>query len=199
MRTALVVLIMGLGSAGLAGADVYLGQSSSGTLLLTNLPRAGQQYQQVFHEQAQVERRISATASLPMGQLPYAEQVARAAEANQLPPALLHAVIRHESNYDAAALSPKGAAGLMQLMPGTASDLGLENVWDPTANIDAGARYLKQLLERFEQNIPLALAAYNAGPAAVLNHGRVIPPYAETQRYVPRVMAEYQHLLDAAR
>lgn len=198
MLKAMIVLLMGLGATAQVHADVYLGQTDNGALLLTNLPRAGQQYQRVFSEpQKAASRTAGKVSTLPMSERPFVRQVEQAAQANELPSALLHAVIRHESNYDPAALSPKGAAGLMQLMPGTARDLGVADVWDPAANIDGGARYLKQLLERFDQDIPLALAAYNAGPGAVLNHGRTIPPYVETLGYVPRVMNEYQHLLGA--
>ncbi|MBL8506532.1 MAG: lytic transglycosylase domain-containing protein, partial [Methylobacillus glycogenes] len=104
-------------------------------------------------------------------------------------------VIKTESDYQPQARSPRGAQGLMQLMPATARQLGVSNPRDPAQNILAGARYLQQLRQQFNDNLPLALAAYNAGPAAVLRHGNTIPPYAETQAYVPRVMQEYQRLL----
>jgi len=107
--------------------------------------------------------------------------------------ALLHAVIQVESGYDPKARSHKGAAGLMQLMPETAKQLGVGDVWDPAANIRGGARYLKQLLQRFDNDFALAVAAYNAGPEAVSKAGRV-PPYAETQRYVPSVLENYRRL-----
>ena len=120
---------------------------------------------------------------------PYDALVSRAATNYQLSPALLHAVIHAESNGDPNIVSGKGAMGLMQLMPGTASALGVSNPFDPAQNIDGGARYLRQMLDRFGGDEHLALAAYNAGPAAV-QHYSGVPPYAETQQYVTRVLAQ---------
>ena len=114
------------------------------------------------------------------------------AQRTQLKPELLHAVIRAESSYDPKAVSKKGAVGLMQLMPGTARRYGVNNSWDPESNLDAGARYLKDLLEMFDQNLMLALAAYNAGENAVKQYGNRIPPFPETQRYVTKVMTFYR-------
>jgi soluble lytic murein transglycosylase-like protein len=105
--------------------------------------------------------------------------------------ALLHAVITVESGYNARARSPKGAAGLMQLMPDTAERYAVKNVWDPRENLRGGARYLRDLIAMFGSDLSLALAAYNAGEAAVLQAGSRVPPYAETRSYVPKVLAHY--------
>ena len=113
------------------------------------------------------------------------------ASASRIDPALLRAVIGVESGGDARATSKTGAAGLMQLMPGTAQALGVANPYDPAQNVRGGATYLRQLLDRFGGEVPTALAAYNAGPGAVERFGG-IPPYAETQTYVARVMDAYR-------
>ena len=93
-----------------------------------------------------------------------------------------------ESAYDPQALSRAGAMGLMQLMPGTAQRYGVSNAWDPVQNLDGGARYLRDLLKMFNQDLRLALAGYNAGEGAVQKYGNQIPPYRETQNYVVKVM-----------
>lgn len=111
-----------------------------------------------------------------------------------LEPQLLVAVIAAESGFRARAVSPKGAQGLMQLMPATARRFGVADPFDPEQNVRGGARYLTELLALFNDDLRLALAAYNAGEHAVLRHGRSIPPYPETQRYVARVMENYRAL-----
>jgi soluble lytic murein transglycosylase len=103
---------------------------------------------------------------------------------------LVKAVIRAESAFDMQAVSPKGAVGLMQLMPGTSRDLGVMNPYDPYQNLDGGVRYLRMMMDRFNNNVAFALAAYNAGPEAVQRHGG-IPPYEETQTYVRKVLEFY--------
>lgn len=108
----------------------------------------------------------------------------------QVDPALVKAVIANESGFDANATSKAGAQGLMQLMPATASSLGVRDPYDPVQNVAGGTRYLRGLLDRFGGDARLALAAYNAGPGAVERYGDV-PPYAETQNYVQNVLASY--------
>ena len=118
--------------------------------------------------------------------------ISAAARRNGLSSALLRSVIRAESNFDPNAVSPKGAVGLMQLMPDTARMVGVWDSTDPEANIHGGARFLAKLLKRFDNDLELSLAAYNAGPETVVKYGRAIPPYPETQRYVDRVLRYYR-------
>jgi soluble lytic murein transglycosylase-like protein len=118
--------------------------------------------------------------------------IKRAADRYEVDPALIKAVIMAESAYNPEAVSKQGAKGLMQLMPGTARALGVKNAFDPSHNINGGAKYLRQLLNTFDENIKLALAAYNAGISKVKRHGEV-PPIKATQRYVKKVFAYYHH------
>jgi soluble lytic murein transglycosylase-like protein len=111
---------------------------------------------------------------------------------------LLHAVIAAESRYDTRALSPRGAIGLMQLLPATAKRFGARDPYAPDENVLAGARYLKWLMQMFQNDLELVLAAYNAGEQAVVKAGRRVPPYAETQAYVPRVLAYLRCASDSA-
>jgi hypothetical protein len=109
---------------------------------------------------------------------------------HQIDPDFINSVIRAESGFNTRAVSPKGAQGLMQLMPGTASNLGVSNAFDPTANVDGGTRYLRGLLEKYNYDVPKALAAYNAGPHRVEQyHG--VPPYLETRAYVARIIRDF--------
>ena len=120
--------------------------------------------------------------------------IERAAISASVEPNLLRAVIVVESGFNSRAVSKRGAVGLMQLMPATATRFGVSNPYDPRENVHAGARYLKFLINRFGQDVRLALAAYNAGEEAVNRNGGQIPPFAETMAYVPRVLKIYRML-----
>ena len=119
----------------------------------------------------------------------YRAIIAQAAARQGIAASLLHAVIAVESAFDPDAVSPRGASGLMQLMPETARRYGVVNVFDPADNVRAGARYLAYLMELFDNDLSLALAAYNAGEGAVIRYGRRIPPFRETANYVSKVIA----------
>ncbi|MDU9403595.1 lytic transglycosylase domain-containing protein [Pseudomonas sp. zfem004] len=172
-------------------ADVYIASDGKGGFILSNVHRPGRQYERVISES--MADGGPANAQLVTGR-PYADLVAAAALANDVPQALLHALIKAESGYNPKARSPKGAAGLMQLMPDTAKEMGVKDVLDPKSNVQGGARYLKRMLTLFDNDITLAVAAYNAGPEAVLSRGKVVPPFAETRRYVPNVLRDYRLL-----
>jgi hypothetical protein len=121
-------------------------------------------------------------------------EITRAAERHNLDPELIRALIRAESDFRPDAVSHAGAMGLMQLMPGTAAHLGVTDPFDIAQNIDGGSRYLRRMLDMFDGNTSLALAAYNAGAGAVQRHGG-IPPFAETQQFVPRVQSFWERNL----
>ncbi|HYC49058.1 MAG TPA: lytic transglycosylase domain-containing protein [Burkholderiales bacterium] len=122
----------------------------------------------------------------------YADMVSKVAKEHRLEPALLHAVITVESGYNPTAKSPKGAMGLMQVMPATGKRYGVTKLTDPLENIRAGARYLRDLISMFDNNLQLVLAAYNAGEGSVIRSGNAIPNYPETRKYVPRVLQYYE-------
>jgi len=129
----------------------------------------------------------------------YDSIIERAAVSSAVPPNLLRAVIVVESGFNSRAVSKRGAVGLMQLLPATASRFGVSNLYDPKENVHAGSQYLKFLMDRFDHNMMLALAAYNAGEQAVDRNGGQIPPFRETMAYVPRVLKIYRMLSDRPR
>ena len=147
-------------------------------------PPAPKQPELAVQEQRQV---------IPLSPLTPRELVTRAAINAGLPPEIVHSVARAESGYNTGAISPKGAIGLMQLMPGTAAQLNVDP-YDPAQNVEAGARYLRELLLKYENDphqVSKAIAAYNAGPGAVDKYNG-IPPYRETVQYVNRVLKQYE-------
>jgi soluble lytic murein transglycosylase-like protein len=111
-------------------------------------------------------------------------------------PLLIYSQMHQESTFKSRAMSPKGARGLMQLMPGTARRFGVENIWDAKQNIEGGVKYMRWLLDMFGGDLNLALAGYNAGENAVLRYGNQIPPFRETQEYVRRISSRYNMISD---
>ena len=115
---------------------------------------------------------------------------------NSVDPLLLYSIMHQESSFKPRAMSNKGARGLMQLMPGTASRFGVTNIWDPKQNIEGGARYMRFLLDLFSGDVQLALAGYNAGEGAVMKYRNQVPPYSETREYVRRIGNRYSLIRD---
>ena len=151
----------------------------------------------VFRLQPTNDPRLASQANHPAmewAHRPFSAQIERAARLHDVDPELIHAIIDVESGYNPKAVSLQGARGLMQVMPGTARRYGVTNIHHPECNIRAGAAYLRNLLDLFGNDVSLALAAYNAGENAVIRHGRRVPPYKETRRFVPKVVNHYARL-----
>lgn len=177
--------------AGPAMADVYLRVGEDGVQHYSNHAAAGfTRISELLIELAP-ENRVKAPPNIA-GVAQYAPHIEAAASEFKVEPALVHAVITAESGYNASAVSRAGAQGLMQLMPQTAARYEVSDAFDPEQNIRGGVRYLSDLLKLFDNDYRLAVAAYNAGENAVLRHGRKIPPYRETQAYVPKVLRLYE-------
>ena len=181
--------------SGLARADIYRSLDPETPTKYTNtLPTEGRW--ELYLKETPVpipevpvdERRQSAVD----GRSRYASQIQAAATAHNVEAALIRAVIAVESGYNPSAVSRAGAVGLMQLMPGTAKRYNVADSRDPEQNIHGGAQYLRDLLRMFNNNLHLAIAAYNAGEQAVMKYGNRIPPYRETVAYVPKVMKLYK-------
>lgn len=190
-RIALLCAAIALAAAGTAHAEIYRLKESDGTVHFTNAPTDPR-----YRGMGFASGTSAGWLRLPGGGgSRYAVEIRDAAERYGVPERLVSAVIRVESAFNPRAVSSKGARGLMQLMPETASVLGVRNTFDPYENIDGGVRHLRGLIERFSNNLPLALAAYNAGEKAVVAH-RGIPPYPETRDYVTRVLHLFGGSLD---
>lgn len=184
MTRRLILAALLLGAAALttaARADIYAQRMPDGRVVFTDVPTGGD-FRMIIRESPP-----PASASAQTWQ-EYAHKEARR---SHLDPRLVRAVIYVESGENPAAVSPKGAMGLMQLMPATARCLGVDDPMHPRQNIKGGVQYLAQMLERFDGNVRLALAAYNAGPGAVEKFNG-IPPYPETQDFVEKVLRVYR-------
>ena len=188
-RSIVFAALAALVVAGPAAAETFQFVSPDGTVHFTNAPgdpRYRRMAQSVPAVSGTAEGWLRIPAATPSS--PLIGIIRAAAQRHNVPHELVSAVIRVESGFNVRAVSPKGARGLMQLMPQTANILGVRDSFDPSDNIDGGVRYLRGLLDQYGNNLPLVLAAYNAGEGAVKRHGGV-PPYAETQAYVEKIMS----------
>jgi soluble lytic murein transglycosylase-like protein len=192
-RRRLRILLAALTLLTVAGAhgEVFKYTDRLGNIYFTDRPMKGDyRLESRFSYPTRSRARVN-TAAMRMNRARFTPLIETAARERNLQAELLHAVITVESAYDPKALSRVGARGLMQLMPDTARRYGVQDSWDPKQNIEGGARYLRDLLSMFEEDLQLALAAYNAGENAVKQYGNRIPPYPETRDYVAKVMALY--------
>jgi soluble lytic murein transglycosylase-like protein len=195
-RTLSAVLLLAVATVAQAGNTIYRLVDEDGHVQFTNVP-PDSRYKMYLRDSKTPDAMEKALAR-PVRHFDakarerYAKHIEDAAQATSVDAALIHAVISVESGYNPLARSNRGARGLMQLMPETAKRYGVKNSLDPAQNIAGGARYLKDLITLFNNNVELALAAYNAGEHAVINYGNRIPPYRETIAYIPRVLTYYK-------
>lgn len=174
-------------AVGVANADFYKYVDESGTVHITNVPTS-KKYVWMMGERGGRHGRVGGASVYARD---YDNIIQTLSLRHGVDHALVKAIVRAESDFDASATSRKGARGLMQLMPDTASILGVRDINDPHENVEGGIRHLSKLLKMFNNNVRLAVAAYNAGENAVLKYGAV-PPYPETKQYVKRVLAYYK-------
>lgn len=179
-----------------ASAQIYMGRDAAGTIVLSDRPIV--EGQATTHPvRGPGYRTTRETPDLRRDSVSiYDELIDRHATTHGVRPELVRAVIQVESGFNARARSHKGAMGLMQLMPATAAELGVDNPWDPSENIRGGVTYLAGLIDRFNDE-RLALAAYNAGPGAVERYGQQVPPFRETQDYVRKIAARTDVMTEA--
>ncbi len=172
-------------------ADFFQYTDEAGVVHITNVPTS-KKYKWMMEERKPSVLSPSNPAFRKLSKQKFDEMISSAAARHGIDPHLVRAIVKAESDYDERAVSKKGATGLMQLMPETASRMGVRNIHDPEDNVEGGIRYLSKLLKMFDWQVPLAVAAYNAGENAVVKYGNRIPPYDETQTYVKRVLHYYK-------
>ncbi len=168
-----------------ASAQIYAWRDASGNLVLSD--KAKDPSARSYSLSPAIDTTVRTTKPLSKRAAEYQDLIEEHAALNTVSVDLVRAVIQAESAFNPRAVSPKGALGLMQLMPATAAEFGVTDVFNPAQNVRAGVKYLKQLLDSYEGRVELALAAYNAGPGAVKKYGGKVPPYRETQSYVARI------------
>lgn len=196
LRVCVVSLMLWIGMTTSGDAELYK-YMQGGVVHYTNSPPSDTTYTVLKGPSTtgpfpSGKKKTSAKQSPLAGKVPHSQLIYKIASAYQMNPELIKAIVKIESNYNHRAVSPKGAQGLMQLMPGTAKRFGVKDSFDPEENITGGVKYLQYLFNEFgKQNLDLVLAGYNAGEKAVRKYGNKIPPYAETQQYVKKVKALY--------
>ena len=168
-----------------ASAQIYAWRDANGNLVLSD--KAKDPSARTYSLSPAVDTTVRTTRPLSKRAAQYQSLIEEHAAKNMVSVDLVRALIQAESAFNPRAVSPKGALGLMQLMPATAAELGVTDALNPAENIRGGVKYLKQLLDTYEGRVELALAAYNAGPGAVKKYGGKVPPYKETQNYVARI------------
>jgi len=186
MKTCRLVLLIAAacGLASPAAAQIYAWRDARGVLHLSDRPRESPARTWPVARASDI---VVTRPAAPGSSVTFDPIIRQAAADYRVSPDLVRAVVQVESGFNPRARSPKGAMGLMQLMPATAAELGVDDPFDPEQNVRGGVTYLRQLLDRYDDNERLALAAYNAGPEAVARHGNQVPPYAETRSYVQRI------------
>jgi soluble lytic murein transglycosylase-like protein len=193
-----VVAVLSAATAG-AHTRIYTYEDADGVKHYTDIPDNNRYRLLVLSPHDLTESGEHYSASMLARASQYDSIIERAAVSAAVEPNLLRAVIVVESGFNSRAVSKRGAVGLMQLMPATASRFGVFDLYDPKENVHAGASYLKFLMDRFGHNVRLALAAYNAGEEAVDRNGGQIPPFSETMAYVPKVLRIYRMLTEQPR
>ena len=181
-------LVLGLSAAITVSADIYKYVAPGGEIFYTDEPTHSQ-FKLIIRSRP--KNYSKAYKRYKQNKKKYTSIIKVIAQKHNFDEHLIHAIIRAESAYDPLARSSAGAVGMMQLMPATAKRYGVTDRRDPTQNIDAGVRYMKDLLKMFNSNLKLAVAAYNAGENAVFKYKKTIPPYPETRKYVKRVLSFY--------
>jgi soluble lytic murein transglycosylase-like protein len=192
MRLLPVLLLTLLPALPVRASAIYTYREKDGTIVYTNVPPSGVKARRLGGSSfRQAPRPAEAPARSVIAPSLYLAWMEEAARKYNIPLALVRAVAHAESNFDPHALSRKGASGLMQLMPGTASDMYVRDIFDARQNIFGGVRYLRVLANEFDGQMETIVAAYNAGPDAVRKYGNQVPPFEETRAYVQKVLALY--------